>query len=249
MIDYSWVPWFKDLVTRIVEGGEGQLAERAHEVAWGKENPPLLAYDDKNIDPFSFLYFLAQRNTTHQYDPVFRSVHDVFGIESDFSEKKPFIPTPTSNSTVLFHNGKEFNPGLLWRLFRQAVPTARHSDIQAEDFNAVLNCPGVAIVKLTQTLFIVNPSYFLPVDRNIDTVLSQFQNPQRRVQDYKGYVAMMNAIKRLFPGCEPYEINTFLDTQKKRPLITGESDFFQVSTNVYDDGKDYWERTDQIEGV
>ena len=243
MIDYSWVPWFKELVTRIVEGGEGQLAERARDVEWGNV-PSLLAYGDENIDPFSFLYFLAQKNTERLYEPVLGSVHQVFDIEAAFLNGPAYIPRSPFN--VLFHDGEHFDPELLWRLFRQAA-TEGAPAIDTDDFQAVLGIRGVAIPKLTQTLFIANPSYFLPVDRNIDTVLPQFQSPQQQVQDYEGYVVMMDAIKRLFPGCKPYEINTFLDTQKRTPLITNKTSFFQISTNVFDDKTDYWKMTGQIE--
>ncbi len=243
MIDYSWVPWFKELVTRIIEGGEGQLAERARDVEWGNV-PSLLAYGDENIDPFSFLYFLAQKNTERLYKPVLGSVHQVFDIEAAFLNGPAYIPRSPFN--VLFHDGKDFYPELLWRLFRQAA-TEGAPAIDTDDFQAVLGIRNVAIAKLTQTLFIANPNYFLPVDGNIDTVLPQFQSPQQQVQDYEGYVVMMDAIKRLFPGCEPYEINTFLDTQKKAPLITNKTSFFQISTNVFDDKTDYWKMTGQIE--
>ena len=198
----------------------------------------------------SFLYFLAQRNTKHQFEGIFRSVHEVFGITSDFPGTRPFIPTPTSNTPTLYHNAKSFRPDLLWRLFRQAVPIDGEPEIQSEDFDAVLGLPSVGIPKLTQTLFIANPSRFLPVDKYIRATLPQ-REVHGDVEDYEGYVAMMDSIKRLFPGCYPYEINTFLGTQKGTktvgPLITNETSFFQISTNVYDDETDYWEWTDEVE--
>ena len=248
MIDYIWVPWFEKLAARIAEGGEKYLAKNANEVTWLTKNPALLAYGDENIDPFSFLYFLAQKNTINQYEPVFRSVHEVFGIESDFPETA-FIPTPTPNTAVLFHYKFRYKqssrPDLLWRLFRQAAEET--PNIERDDFNAALDIPNVGMVKLTQTLFITNPKYFLPVDSAISTALPQLGRHED-VQDYDGYVTRMDAIKELFPGCEPYEIHTILFIQAgKNPLITEETRFFQISTNVYDKGIDYWEWTDGFE--
>ena len=244
MIDYTWVPWFEKLAARIAEGGEKYLAKNANEVTWLKENPALLAYGDENIDPFSFLYFLAQKDTTNQYEPVFRSVHEVFGIESDFPETAS-IPKPTSNTAVLFHYGQSFRPDLLWRLFRQAAEET--PNIEPDDFNAALDIPNVGMASLTQTLFITNPNYFLPVDSAISTALPQLGRHED-VQDYDGYLTRMDAIKDLFPGCEPYEIHTILFIQAgKNPLITEETRFFQISTNVYDKGIDYWEWTDGFE--
>ena len=42
MIDYSWVPWFKELVDLIAEHDERWLVERAKAVDWGKENAPVI---------------------------------------------------------------------------------------------------------------------------------------------------------------------------------------------------------------
>ena len=248
MVDYTWVAWLEELATTIAGNDEHYLVGKAKDVDWKKDKDKvrLLMYGDENIDPLSFLYFLAQRNTTNQFEDIFGSVHEVFGITSDFPGTRPFIPTPTSNTTTLYHNAKSFDPDLLWRLFRQAVPIDGEPEIQSEDFDAVLDLPGVGIPKLTQTLFIANPIRFLPVDRIIRTALPQ-PEIHDDVEDYEGYVTMMDAVNGLFPGCSPYEINTFLETQKKNPLITEGTTFFQISTNVYNDGTDYWEWTDGFE--
>ena len=121
---YDWVPWFRELAKKIEEGGESYLIEKAKKVDWVK-NRSLLEYGDENIDPFSFFYFLAQKNTANQREPVYTSVHEVFEI----SRRPPktgwentfIIPTPTPNTAALFHDGNNFNPASLWTLFRQAV--------------------------------------------------------------------------------------------------------------------------------
>ena len=91
---YAWAPWFKALAGKIAEGGEGYLIEKAKEIKWGKDDgtnkrvqgskdtPALLRYGDDSIDPFSFFYFLAQKNTTQQCNTVYTSVGEVFGIDS-----------------------------------------------------------------------------------------------------------------------------------------------------------------------
>ena len=60
---HDWVPWFRELAGKIAEGGEAYLIEKAKQVDWVKEKPALLEYGDKGIDPFSFFYFLASKNT------------------------------------------------------------------------------------------------------------------------------------------------------------------------------------------
>ena len=248
MIDYTWVDWLEALSTTIAQNGERYLAERARAVNWGKDDVPLLAHKDENIDPMSFLYFLAQRNTKHQFAGIFGSVHEVFDITPDIPESRPFIPTPTPNTKALFHDGKSFRPDLLWRLFRQAAPIHERPTIQPEDFDAVLGLPEVGMSKLTQTLFIANPCHYLPADGSDNDALLRHPELEGDVRNYEDYFHRMETLRRLFPGCEPYEINVFLDTQrKKNPLISKETDFFQISTNAHNDDTDYWKQTGSLE--
>ena len=246
MIDYTWVAWFQELATRIAENDKSYLVRKAHDVDWGKPKSevPLLNYGDENIDPMSFLYFLAQRNTTGQYTRIFGSVHDVFDISSELQKDQPIIPTPIGNAAALFHDRKSFDPDLLWRLFRDAAPIRERPVIQAADFDGALKLRQVGLNKLTETLFLVNPRYFLPV--YISSALPQWER-HGKVTDYESYVAMMDSIKRQFPGCESYEIHRFLYVQKTEILITKNSKFFQIGTYAYNtDGYDYWERTDEL---
>ena len=245
MIDYTWVAWFQALATKIAENDESDLADKAKAVDWGRDkgDVALLKYGDENIDPMSFLYFLAQRNTSGQYTRIFGSVHDVFDIASELQETQPTIPTPMPRAQALFHDGKSFDPDLLWRLFKDAAPIRERPVIQADDFDDALKLRQVGLNKLTETLFLVNPRHFLPV--YISSALHQSER-HGKVTDYEGYVAMMDSIKRQFPGCEPHEIQRFLYIQKTETLITEKSDFFQVGTNAYADDVDYWEQTDEV---
>ena len=251
MIDYTWADWLVALATTIAENDERYLAERARAVDWQKDDVPLLAYGDENIDPMSFLYFLAQRNTTNQCRGIFKSVHEVFGIDLDlpkFEEKfGPFIPTPPANARALFLGEKPFRPALLWRLFRQAAPIHERPTIQPEDFNAILELRNVGMSKLTQTLFIANPCHYLPADSSAKGALPHHPELEGDVENYEDYLHRMKTLRRLFPGCEPYEINIFLDTQSKEPLISKQTRFFQISTRVYNDETDYWEQTRDLE--
>ena len=241
MIDYTWVAWFEELAGKIAREGEDYLIRRARRVDWRRDDPPLLAYGDENIDPMSFLYFLAQRNTSNQYKPVFESVTEEFEITSVLSQTPPTIPTPVPNAAALFHDGKSFDPGLLWSLFRDAVQTDKASLIKHDDFEAALAFPQVGIRKLTQTLFLANPRYFLPVDILVlGRALSQ-SAPRGQMGDYGDYIKGMDALKGQFPECEAYEIHGVL--WNGGSLFTREPRFFQVGTNVHATERNYWEWT------
>ena len=247
MIDYSWVSWFGELVGKIADNGKDYLIGKANAVNWGRDRDkvPLLQHGNGNIDPLSFIYFLAQRITAKQFKPVFQSVHKEFDITSKLPTNLRIIPIPPPNAQALFHLGKgTYRPELFWHLFERSAREA--PQIDSGDFDPALQVKNVGIKKLTQTLFIVNPCYFLPADES-NKALPQPEF-QQDVRDYDEYVARMDAIKRMFPGCEPYEINTFLDTQRrsKTRLITPETQFFHINSDVKVHGPDHWEETKEL---
>ena len=229
---YDWVPWFRKLAKKIKDGGEAYLVKKAKEVDWGNSRS-LLKFGDENIDPFSFFYFLAQKNTANQREPVYSSVNKVFAISSRPPEtgwENTFIiPTPTPQTAALFHNGKEFNPALLWRLFRSAVEEI--PDVQAEDFYAALNIPYVKAVKLTQCLFLINPQYFIPIDKSFPN----FTSIKGQIEGQNGWNVCLQAIestKQNFPGCHSYEIARVLYLLHSKQLKLRRN-FYQVSTKAY----------------
>ena len=253
---YDWVLWFRELARNIAEGGEEYLIDRARHVEWG-ENPSLLQYGDEAIDPFSFFYFLASKAGTNQLKTVYDSVSHKFGIESPLADPSVdehyIFPTPP-RLNVLFRDGKNFNNDLLWRLFRQAVPV--DPEIDPNKFKDVLDIKNVATPKLTQSLFLINPEYFLPVDDSYDALsktrgfstAAELQNEISEDGGYGKYQSFLGKIKEAFPGCRPYEINVFLYLIKPKTAdrIQLSGDIYQVSTYAHDqDGGDYWENRDR----
>ena len=257
---YSWVIWFRELAKKIEKKGEAYLIEKAKEVDWGNKRS-LLGFGDENIDPFSFFYFLASKNTKRFRDSVYHDVHRVFEIEGEppktAGEDTFVIPTP-SGINVLFHDASDFHPDLLWRLFRQAAKDK--PDIQAEDFDAVLKINKVAVPKLTQTLFLINPCHFIPIDHRFKLLIGQYNQNLRKEPDinkqieaeltelthsisaengWNFYKDKMERVRQTFPGCHQYEINLFLFCFHPNKIELGRS-FYQISTNVYNDGNDHW---------
>ena len=232
------------------------MIEKSKKIKWNKskkakkntDNTPLLNYGDRNIDPFSFIYFLAQKNTTNQFEPVYDSVHNVFELSADpLPSDGIIIPTPQANIPALFHNGKTFQSELLWKLFRRAVKDEKKIDQQ--NFKDVLKIPNVRIRKMTQSLFIINPKRFLPIDMSTEVISKNllgvnFFELEKEIFEggYEKYKFIIKTIKSYFPGCHFYEINQFLYLQStKNKLINNSTKIFQVSANVYNDGIDLWD--------
>ena len=256
---YDWVPWFRELAKKIEAEGENYLIEKAKQVDWGN-NPSLLNYGDENIDPFSFFYFLAQKNTKNQRVPVYRNVQDVFEISHQLHDEEGSqvleIPTPPPQSTALFFHAqqKSFNPESLWKLYRQAVKDV--PDIRPEDFHAVVKIKNVAVRKLTQTLHLINPHRFIPVDHHFKLVIDksrQYSDAQlEKALDrlisaiasedgFNIYKKELVRISRIFPECHFYEIAWVFRYLMSIPM-NSRRNFFQIGSQAYGEGEgDFWD--------
>lgn len=231
---YAWVAWFRDLVGKIATGGEEQLIKRAKQVDWARNSsiPPLLRYGDKNIDPFSFLYFLGQTFDENRRDTVHASISRVFGIEirEIFFEEGSVASFPYIKSAQLslFHAGKNGNPGLLWKLFRQA--TAGLEAINAQNFAEALTIKNVGVAKLTHGLFFINPNDFFPIiqatlENHGELNLPSIKEARKQIKDefngLKNYKEILKQFQDAYPGRSFYEINAELmgnksSTSKKK---------------------------------
>ena len=256
---YSWVPWFRKLAKKIETGGEKYLIKRARQVKWGS-NSSLLDYGDENIDPFSFFYFLAQKNTVNQRKPVYSSVNEVFAISNGPPRTgwgdASTIPKPAPRIPALFHDGENFDPASLWELFRQAVDDK--PDVKAKTFREALDIPKVGVAKLTQCLFLINPDCFIPVDHHSKLVIDrsgQYSDDQLEKEvnrlfniiesknGFAKYEEELENAKQTFPGCRFYEIvyayRLLLGLSKEPDGF--EPNYYQIGTKANGkEGEDYW---------
>lgn len=231
---HDWAGWFRELGRAIRSAGEDGLITQASQVDWGGK-PELLKNGDQGIDPFSFLYSLAQKNTKRQRPRVYPSVAKCFGLEAPpdpGNDDLYTFPTPAPMAPAVFNDRSEFRPDLLWRLFRQAVEN--EPQIEPELFRDVLKIKFVAIVKLTHTLCLINPVYFVPADALQRLPANGGMDLKR--WGHAEYMSAMDRAKRTLPECRAYEINAFVWFQymSGSPLITAESRYFQVSTRAYE---------------
>lgn len=239
---YQWTEWFSELANKIAEGGEEFLIERAKQIDWeaaGKK-PPLLR--DENIDPFSFFYTLAQRRSSANRKLIYRSVENVFNMkhqnpEELYDSDDAFV-FPTPSFKILFQG----DPQLLWNLFRSAVRGL--DSVDPKRFDGVFNIHGVGKAKLTQTLFLINSSQFLPCDDKMKTFVDL---PPDDEFNWKSYREWLQKVRDIFPSCGPYEINFFayLYGLWKQENIPIGNKYFQVSTNAWgENGGDFWQGND-----
>ena len=241
---YAWIPWFRSLAQRIADGGEPFLIELAKTVPWKADGsePPLLKYGEENIDPFSFFNYLAglsyrAENRTRIYPTIHEQIAGAPDLPPlDRDDAFLFPAAPSLNA--LFHSRGDGRPALLWSLLRSAVSGVESVD--ESDFEGAIEIGRVGMKKLTQTLFLINPTEFLPFDDN--SVLSLGVSTFKRAGDirWSRYREELRRIRDAFPGCRPYEINLLAYLRHRGRIAIHNQQCYQVSTNVHRSG-DHWE--------
>ena len=213
---YQWVPWFDELAKKVREYRREGLVERVKKVDWPEKMTVAVLEDGENrADPLTFFYHLASiaGGVAEKRMVVYESVADVFGIESllDYSNDESFyFPTPPSFQARFNNNPDEDNTQLLWEVFDQACPdngTAFDVDL-SNSFDKVLGIKGVAVPKLTQVLYLVNPKAFLPFDNKsiLPLGIGKLDKAPPKIS-WVDYLDEMNTIREAFSGCQCYEIN------------------------------------------
>ena len=238
---YQWTKWFEELAREIAKGGPQSLTKCAGNV---KNEVPLLPYyNDTNIDPFSFVFSIASKiRTPDSREHLYRSVERVFNMTQELPvefdgpfilpEQAPWnLPDPSNDVGEL---------PLLWRLFSAAVSEAESADDQIFD-EALNTIQDVTIKELTQALFLINPSAFLPYD---DATRSLGISDLPGDITWKRYRDELPKFGGAFPGCAFCEVNLFAYLWKNGDLPIRRR-YFQVSTNAYGAREgDFWNGSD-----
>ncbi|MBW5291300.1 MAG: McrBC 5-methylcytosine restriction system component-like protein [Candidatus Ruthia sp. Asou_11_S2] len=227
---FAWVKWFGELVTIISSENKNTLSIKINQAIEDKAQSIIKfgAYD-----PFSFFYFLAKKNTTHQKKLFFQSVDRVFNVSTslpNFDNNDCWIfPTPTPHSNVLYKWDNKYEPELLWDFSQQIISiknvdelaTKATDDEFVDDFKTVLDLTSVGVPKLTQTLFLINPNVFFTIDwilkpishKLLDNPSSDTEKNIKQLRNsietegFSAYLKIMQKIHALFPNKTPYEIN------------------------------------------
>ena len=237
---YLWTEWFTELTKKIAaDDGRNFLMERAGRV----EN---LRYGDLNVDPFSFVYSLAnQGSDPERRRQVYPSVHRAFGMEKpipvDCDDAFIFPPYTFADTVEIFSSRLGDDSELLWHLFRAVV---HESEEMAQYFDDTLAIDGVTTEKLTQALFLINPSVFLPYD---DVTRFLGIHDLQEVVNWTQYQKELQRFRNGFPGCAFHEINLFAYLWKRGNIRKEETSiqYFHVSTKAWGNrGPDFWSGTD-----
>ena len=155
---------------KISEGGEGFLIDLCEadrlEKPLGKNRLCYTTATRTSIHSHSSIALQALHRRQESRNRIYPNINENFNINTYLPldcDDAFIFPTPDPRK-LLFHSNGNGDPQLLPAdLFRDA--DSRPESVQAQDFDSSLRIARVAIAKLTQALFLINPSAFLPFDR------------------------------------------------------------------------------------
>ena len=131
-------------------------------------------------------------------------------------------------------------------MFGIACSSDEFSDADVITF---LGLQSVGCSKLTQTLFLINPRAYLPIDDKLylteeDTYKTSLElMTAMKKTGYSPYRQAMDEIRRHYPGCDFWEINLFNYLKNSGEFIQSRN-YFQIGSNIYGGSKS--EDTDYI---
>ena len=189
---YTWIPAFKAIADWIVDYEDKQeelvniLAKTG--ITKGLEDEYIEEEKKealKEIDPFTFFAAFMKFGVKNRGEFV-EELIKLIGLDITVPKDFDGVPTAQALKFWLFpykYIRSDDSIPLLWELFRQA----RNGDIKEQDFNSALKIHDTGFTKLTQYLFYINPSQYLPIDAQTGPWLENkgFVLPKDNWSDYQ----------------------------------------------------------------
>ena len=196
---YTWIPAFKAIADWIAdyEDRQPELVNTLVKIGIikGLEDEHIENQKEelKEIDPFTFFAAFMKFGVKNRGKFV-EELIKLIGL--DITVPKDFDGVPTSQAQKFWLFPYEYlrsddSIPLLWELFRQA----RNGDIKEQDFNSALKILGTGFTKLTQYLFYISPSQYLPIDAQTEPWLENkgFILPRENWSDYQKILTSLRA--------------------------------------------------------
>ena len=259
---YDWVPFFKEITTKLVEIGE-QTPEnrdrRMEELTRSIfEKGPILESKFLPVNPFSFIYTLASKNEVNDRKKFYDNAKKFLEVSSPVPTDD-FFPTPNPVNTLVGNIPTDSTSvNEIWSIFTTVATASEPSKLTNEVFLKCLSKPQIGLANFSQCLFLINPDCYIPLDSQSSLSVLHKIHPERwptvnniqteiKQGKYKFHDVLAD-IRNHFPGCKPWEINLFCYLHSSKGLkISGQ--FYQISSNVRGDKEDRIEDFRKNNGV
>lgn len=195
----TWKPLFHELAVRLLdfEDRQGELIQvlRDAGISINHDEDELLT----QIDPFTFFSLILKHTSDASALNLFGKVRATLGLESDVPTDLTGVPWSNPMNAWFFAYRSKRQPEdipTLWTLARQAVA----GTLDPATFEAALQIRKVALPKLTQGLFWLNPDRFLALNGvNVPYLQSRGVPQAGQVRTLAEYDAALTLARKVNP--------------------------------------------------
>ena len=208
---FGWVPWFNELASKLADGGQQYLDDRAGEVDWQGASPLT------NVDVLNPLLFITvvanESEKAESRDRVFANLAEVFEIRPlQTADSRDVWHFPRCLRLFQYDNPDDpANRDVVWRLLRATVS----GSLDAETFESANGrLRNISWAKLTTTLFLIDATSHLRLSEGYPEAYGVGEVDGE--PSWTEYQSRISKARANFPGCELYEIEMFARQQSSR---------------------------------
>lgn len=244
-MSFSWIPIHKEIV-KFLKGKENQqqylisiLKEALNKELKDKDDPQAKSpnIELKEIDPFTFIFALYTKGEKGRLRNL-NSMADVLKLDIRAKDVHG-IPSNNPQSSWLFpykYKRDDNQIAFLWELFEFITDGKK---ISSEDFTYAINLKNVAVAKLTEALFLIDPVEYLPIDKPVKSYLKS-KGINTECSTLQEYDNIISNVRSTFRGKELYEVSyesyQFNKKMSKDPESNNSNSYwlFQINPDYYD---------------
>ncbi|PTA66924.1 DUF4357 domain-containing protein [Deinococcus arcticus] len=233
----TWQPFFRELAARLLDYEDRQLELiqilRTAGIAINHdEGEPLT-----EMDPFTFFSLILKHTSNSSALNLFAKVGAALGIQADVPTDLNGVPWSNPMNAWFFAYRSKRQAGdvpTLWQLARQAVD----GNLDAQTFEAALNIRKVALPKLTQGLFWLNPERYLALNGvNVPYLQGRGVAQAGQVQTLADYDTVLGLARRLNADFPALSHAAWLQAQSGNQVAVMDSDHFPFTQYQADAGQ------------
>ena len=230
----TWKPFFRELATRLLdyEDRQPELIQMLRDAGISinhDEGEPL-----REIDPFTFFSLILKHTSDASALNLFAKVGAALGVQAEVPTDLKGVPWSNPMNAWFFAYRSKRQPqdvSTLWQLARQAVA----SELDPDTFEAALKVRKVALPKLTQGLFWLNPDRYLALNGvNVPYLQGRGVAQAGSVQTLTDYDAVLHLARQLNPDLAALSHAAWLQGQKTGQAAVLHGDHFPF-TQFQDD--------------